>query len=140
MMRTFLKWASAGLVAVVCGGVAWGQPVVTTTSLPDGDVNQNLQYSQTLSASDNTPLATCCTWAVTSGALPGGLTLDPSGVISGTPNTSGTANFQVTATNNLLLSPSPQSLSINVHPQLQVTTSSLPGGQVGLTYRQTTLP
>ncbi|HRD48252.1 MAG TPA: Ig-like domain-containing protein [Candidatus Contendobacter sp.] len=39
------------------------------------------------------------TWSILSGALPGGLSLDPStGVLSGTPNASGTSNFVVKVT------------------------------------------
>ena len=38
------------------------------------------------------------TFAVTSGALPGGMSLSSAGVVSGTPNTAGTFNATVTAT------------------------------------------
>jgi len=49
----------------------------------------------TLSAT-NSPTS----WAVTSGSLPAGLTLNTSGgVISGTPTTAGTFTFSITATN-----------------------------------------
>jgi hypothetical protein len=37
------------------------------------------------------------TWSVTSGALPAGLSLSPSGVVSGTPTTAGKVSFTVTA-------------------------------------------
>jgi len=40
------------------------------------------------------------TWAVTSGALPGGLTLTPDGYLSGTPTVVGTFSFTVTATDS----------------------------------------
>ncbi len=40
------------------------------------------------------------TFAVTAGALPGGLTLSSSGTISGTPNATGTFNFTITVTDN----------------------------------------
>lgn len=40
------------------------------------------------------------TWEVTSGSLPGGLTLSQEGVISGTPTAAGTATFTVKATGN----------------------------------------
>ena len=67
---------------------------VTPTTLPNG--TQGSAYSQTLSASGGTvPYS----YAITAGALPAGLTLNTStGVISGTPSASGTANLTITAT------------------------------------------
>jgi Tol biopolymer transport system component len=66
---------------------------VTTTSLPDAGYGQ--PYSQTLATSGTGP----DTWAVTGGALPAGLTLDPaSGTISGTPTAAGPSAFTVSAT------------------------------------------
>ena len=62
--------------------------VVTTTSLPHAVQNQ--PYSQTLQATGGT---TPYTWSVLSGSLPAGITLSPSGVLSGTPTTSGAFYF-----------------------------------------------
>ena len=68
-------------------------PKITTTSLFNGEVDKN--YSLAL-ASDNNPT----NWSITSGSLPGGLTLNEStGEISGTPTSAGTSTFTVTATN-----------------------------------------
>ena len=85
--------------------------VVTVSSLPTAVVGSS--YSATLQAKSGTPPYT---WAITSGTLPAGLTLDTStGVISGTPtapaaplsrkrtaaNTSSTTyNFTVTVTDS----------------------------------------
>ncbi|MBP5104143.1 beta strand repeat-containing protein [Pseudomonas protegens] len=67
---------------------------VTPTTLPNG--TQGSAYSQTLSASGGTAPYS---YAITAGALPAGLTLNTStGVISGTPSASGTANLTITAT------------------------------------------
>ena len=56
-------------------------------------------YSQALTASGGTAPYT---YAVTSGALPTGLSLDSAtGIISGTPSTSGFSTFTVTATDSL---------------------------------------
>jgi hypothetical protein len=52
-------------------------------------VPYNLQFT----ATGGTP-----SWAISSGALPAGLTLNSSGLLSGTPTAAGDFNFQVTAT------------------------------------------
>ena len=66
---------------------------ITPATLPDGVAGA--PYSQTLSASGGTG-STC--WAITDGALPPGLSLSTSGVISGTPTTTVASAFTVTAT------------------------------------------
>jgi hypothetical protein len=64
---------------------------ISTTVLPGGV--RARAYSAQLSAADNVG---AFTWSIVSGALPTGLTLDPStGVISGKPNRPGTFNFTV---------------------------------------------
>ena len=54
-------------------------------------------YSQTLAASGGTPPYT---WSLVSGALPAGLSLSSSGVITGTPTGAGTSNFTVKVTDS----------------------------------------
>lgn len=66
--------------------------VVVTPSLPDANINQPYT-APALQASG----ATVTSWTIASGTLPPGLTLAPSGVISGTPTQSGTFNFAVRA-------------------------------------------
>ena len=57
---------------------------ISTTSLPNGGVGAS--YSKTLTSTGGAPPVS---WSISSGALPAGLTLDPStGVISGTPTAS----------------------------------------------------
>ena len=106
---------------------------VTTTSLPRGTVGTD--YSQTLAASGGTPPYT---WTITAGALPPGLLLNPAtGVISGTPTTTGTSNFKVMVGDSATpAGTATQSLSITV-TELAVTTTSLPRGTVGTDYSQT---
>ncbi|RYF46117.1 MAG: cadherin-like beta sandwich domain-containing protein, partial [Comamonadaceae bacterium] len=73
-----------------------GAPVVAVSpaTLPDGTVGT--AYNQTVTASGG---ATPYTYAVTAGALPGGLGLDTgSGVVSGTPTATGTFSFTISAT------------------------------------------
>jgi len=67
--------------------------IVLSPTLPDGD--QGVAYSATVTASGG---AEPYTFAVTSGALPPGLTLNPaSGTVSGTPTGNGTFGFTITA-------------------------------------------
>jgi hypothetical protein len=73
-------------------------PTITTTSLPNGEVD--IAYSQTLEASGGS--STYTTWSVMAGTPPAGLSLDSStGVISGTPTTSGYYAIAVTVTDSL---------------------------------------
>jgi hypothetical protein len=73
---------------------------VNPATLPDGQVG--IFYTQTVTASGATgPF----TFAVTSGTLPAGLTLNGStGLVSGTPTAGATSNFVITATNGALCS------------------------------------
>ena len=106
--------------------------VVTTASLPNGMAGA--AYSQTLAASGG---AGGNTWAVSSGSLPGGLTLSSGGTISGTPQAAGTANFTVQVKDSANTTAT-KSLSIVINPPpLSVTTASLPNGTAGAEYSQT---
>jgi hypothetical protein len=63
---------------------------ITTSSLPAGQVG--VAYSQTFAASGSGTGDTLV-WTVSSGTLPAGLSLSPSGVLSGTPTTFGVCAF-----------------------------------------------
>jgi subtilisin family serine protease len=108
-------------------------PTVTTTSLPNGTVNA--AYSATLTATGGT---SPYTWSISSGGLPGGLTLTSgTGVISGTPTGTGTSNFTVQVTDaNSVTATQPLSITA-VAPPLSVTTTSLPSGTVNAAYSAT---
>ena len=110
--------------------------VTTSGSLPLGVVN-SVYSGVTLQATGGiTPYS----WAVTTGALPAGLSLNSStGVISGTPTTAGTTNFTVTVTDSETptAKTATANLSIVVNPVLSVTTASLPAGVIGASYNQT---
>jgi N-acetylneuraminic acid mutarotase len=72
-------------------------PVISLDdTLPDGQVKK--AYTGTITASGGTPPYS---FAVTSGAIPPGLTLSATGTLSGTPTQGGTFNFVVTATDAL---------------------------------------
>ena len=107
---------------------------ITTTGLADGVVG--VAYSETIQLSGG---ATPYVWAVSSGTLPGGLTLNASnGVIAGTPSASGNFSFTIKATDSsspTKITSSP--FSINVYAPLQVATASLPGAVVGSSYSAT---
>ena len=104
---------------------------VITTSLPYG--TNGVVYNQTLmAAGGQTPYS----WTNISGALPPGLTLAASGVISGTPTTNGTFNFTVEVT-DALSHTATQALALTViglpSVMIQPTNSSvavLVGGKV----------
>jgi hypothetical protein len=104
---------------------------ITTSSLPNGIVGA--AYSQSLAAAGGSG---GYTWSITAGSLPAGLSLAGSGSITGTPTASGTSNFtvQVKDSSNVTAT---KGLGITVAaPALSVTTSSLPGGNVGTAYNQ----
>ena len=102
--------------------------------LPDGNVS--FVYSQTISVTGSAPPFT---FAVTSGTLPPGLTLDPAtGVLSGTPTTQGTYNFTVTATDvNTCTGAQAYSLFISPCPPMTVSPVSMPNGNTSSTFSQT---
>lgn len=75
------------------------------------------------------------TWSVISGGLPPGMSLDTAGLLSGTPTATGTYNFQAQVSD-----PGPPAqttvaaMAMTIVPPLQVTTTTLPAGTVGVPY------
>lgn len=144
-----LLWTLLLSILYVCGLVACndvstapppdlgpGVLTITTSSLPDGVINQ--PYATTIGGSGGiTPYS----WSVTP-ALPGNLSLDPvTGAITGTPLAADTTSHTFT----LRDSSSPQqsvqrALTLTITstpPVLSITTTSLPPGSVGQPYNQT---
>lgn len=74
---------------VVCPPVT-----ITPPTVPSGSVG--VAYNQALTADGG---SAPYSFIVSTGSLPNGLSLSEGGVISGTPDTGGTSNFTVTATN-----------------------------------------
>jgi hypothetical protein len=113
---------------------------ITTTSLANAAVGT--AYSATVIASGGT---TPYTWAVTSGVLPAGLTLNAStGVISGTPGAAAvTSAFTVKVTDTSTTPNSTtQALTITIPgttPALAIITSSLSAAPTGIAYSRTLL-
>jgi hypothetical protein len=117
------------------GGTGTG-PVINTTQLPSGIVNQ--PYTAQL-------VCTNCagyTWSVTSGQLPSGLQLNAaSGAITGTPIQIGVNSFQITITGASTFTVPPSasqifSLTINAGG-LSITTASLPVASQNTAYSTT---
>jgi hypothetical protein len=105
--------------------------VITTTSLPDG--TEGVAYSETLAATGG---VTPYTWAVISGSLPAGLSLNSgTGEISGTPTSSGTSNFTVEVTDSQTPTPDTdtQALSITINSGQQQYEVTLQNGLDGYT-------
>jgi CSLREA domain-containing protein len=86
-------------------------PTITISpgSLPNGTVGTG--YSQTVAA---TPATGAYLFAVSSGSLPTGLTLNAIGTLSGTPSANGTFNFSVTALGFGTCPSAPKAYSITI--------------------------
>ena len=110
---------------------------LATTSLPDGQIG--VAYSQALLATGG---ATPYSWLLTSGSLPGGLSLNAStGVISGTP-TAAVTNSRFTVQVKDSSTPAETSagglqITIIGGTPLAITNTSLANGAVGTAYSQT---
>jgi len=109
----------------------------SSSTLPSGTVGT--AYSETISGSGGT---SPYSYAVSSGSLPPGLTLNTStGAISGTPTTAGSYNFAVTATDaNRAVGSASYTLTIAAAP-VTLTLSPSPGaltnGTVGAAFSAT---
>src|SRR6185436_18610478 len=118
-----------------CGGDSGPTPsglAITTTSLPEGEINQ--PYSASLSGSGG---ALPYTWSV-SPALPANLSLDTTtGAITGTPTTVATTAHTFTLRDSSAPSQTvEQTLSLIIHPPLSITTTSLPDASIAAAYNQ----
>jgi len=118
-------------VTVVCPTVS-----LSPANLPSATINT--AYPQTISAS---PAGGNYSFAVTSGLLPTGLTLNANGSFSGAPTQPGTFNFRVTATGFAGVGGSCTAFMdytlLVTCPTITVSPSSLPGGTIGTAYNQT---
>src|SRR6266566_3083101 len=104
---------------------------ITTSSLPNGQVQ--VSYSAPLQATGGAPPYA---WSVVTGQLPTNLVLSPSsGTISGPPTVAGLFSFVIQVSDSVGRSTS-STFSINTTQTtpLSITTSSLPSGQVQVSY------
>jgi hypothetical protein len=113
---------------------------IEPAALPSGTVG--VAYSETLTGSGGTPPYT---FAVTSGALPPGVTLTPAGVVAGTPTTAGSYNVTIRGTDVLgCFGTATYVMVIAVAPEpppscpvISISPPTLPDGTVGVAYTQT---
>ncbi len=121
--------ATHGYIVTISPGL-----VVSPTSLPS--IEQNISYNQTFSASDGT---SPYTFSVPPNSLPPGLTLSSSGVLSGTPTTTGTFSFSLTVrdSNGVV---GTDSLSLTVVGAVTIATNSLPSATSGVAYSASLTP
>ncbi len=107
---------------------------ITTGSIPDAVVGSG--YATTLVASGGT---TPYTWSVISGALPAGITLDPTtGEISGTPTAAGNSTFTIKVKD--LSSPfqtDTKTLTLHVAGLLAISSTTLANGVLSSPYSAT---
>jgi hypothetical protein len=111
-------------------------PPTIATALPDWTVGR--AYSQTLltTVATGTP---SFTFAVTSGALPTGLSLSTAGVLSGTPTVTGQFTFTVTVTDTAGATGTRTYTNLTINPVPAVSTTTLPDWTVNRPYTQTLL-
>jgi hypothetical protein len=113
--------------------IAAGITITTSTSLADG--YPGTAYSAvTLAATGGT--GSYSDWTVISGAVPSGMTLNASGVLSGTPATAGNYSFTVRVTDSAS-NTATATFNLTVEPTLSITTASLPSAATGNAYSQT---
>ncbi|WP_316813794.1 putative Ig domain-containing protein [Pedobacter heparinus] len=114
--------------------------LITPSTLPNTTVAT--AYSQTITASGGiAPYS----FAVTAGALPPGLTLSTTGVLSGTPSGGGTFNFTLTATGSSTGTGAPHTGSraysiVVAPPTVLFPATSLANGNAGVAYSATLNP
>ncbi len=118
----------------IYSGTVYNPLVITTSALPVG-INGATYTSTTLVASGGSG---AYTWSAT--GLPGGLSLSPAGVLTGTPTAIGAfTSVQITATDATASLATPKAFTINVYNPLSITTSSLSAGITNTAYTSTTL-
>jgi hypothetical protein len=132
--ETTPKVASQSLSLVVQAVV----PALSITTAGLSNATSGTAYTTTLAATGG---QSPYTWALASGTLPIGLTLNAAGVLAGTPSQSGTFNFTVSVKDSETTPKvASQALSLVVQaavPALSITTASLSNATSGTAYSTT---
>ncbi len=111
-----------------------GAPSVTVAPATLGNPAIDTAYSQALTASNGTAPYT---FAITSGALPAGLSLSSAGVLSGTPTAGGSFTFTVTATDAHGFAASRAYGVTIAGASIALTPATVPGAAFAVSYSQT---
>jgi len=115
-------------VTIACSTISF----TTSSPLPAGSAG--VAYSQML----NVTPAGSYTFSLVAGSLPGGLTLNQgTGLISGTPATTGTSTFTVKAQGANGCSATQTYTLVIACPAITVNPATLPSGTIGTAYSQT---
>jgi PKD repeat protein/flagellar hook assembly protein FlgD len=103
--------------------------VAITSGPPPAEATVGAPYTFSFTASGSP----APTFALASGRLPDGLTLDAAGKLSGAPTTAGTYTFSVTATNPAgTATGGPYTITVDAKPA--ITSGAPPAGSVGVSY------
>jgi PKD repeat protein len=112
-----------------------GQPVITTTTLPNGEIG--VDYERKIGV-DVVGADGIITWSLESDELPPGLvSFDEGGdgyTISGTPTQTGTYSFTLKAENDVGNDTKEFTIEITERQPPVITTTTLPNGKVGMEY------
>jgi len=138
---TYVFWITMSDVPADQGGAPWCADDRTTEKQFEITILQGLQIQQRQSTLTPAQLTVpynlqfsatgTASWGISSGALPAGLTLSSSGLLSGTPTAAGDYTFKVTASAGSRSDT--QSYSMSVVPKLVVgPTNNV--GEVGVAY------
>ncbi|RNL78964.1 putative Ig domain-containing protein [Nocardioides marmorisolisilvae] len=128
-----LATAYSRTISVKSLGVNPNIPVITTTSLPEGD--KGIDYSTTLQVNGDPG-----TWSVSSGDLPAGIDLDAdTGQLAGNPTAGGTTHFTVKYTETSGGLSDTQALTLVVTPDPTITSPTTLPAATRLSPYSTTL-
>lgn len=114
------------------GGNGGTDPLAITTESPLPDATANVSYAAILEATGGrAPYF----WSLDSGQLPPGITLDASGALVGTPTQSGSFSF-IAKVADQTAQTARKAFTLNVQAPVGpvITTTSLPNGQVNVSY------
>lgn len=110
--------------------VTTGLAITTTSPLPAGSTGT--PYSAIFQATAGTPPYT---WSVAGGTLPGGLTLDSAGNLTGTPTAAGSFRFTIQVT-DAASSSLTGVFDVTIARSLVITPATLPDATLGTAYTQ----